>query len=193
MRLLYRSSYRERYEVVARLVPEGAKVVEFCCGCGFLYEKYLSRKRVEYVGIDLLPQMVGRLRRLGVKVLVGDLLHMDLPVGEVCVMLGSLYHFHPDEAEVIDRMARSGRGILLEPVLNISGSHHWILKLVAKYLSYIGKTSSSYRLESNRLDEVLRRPDLQILSDERVLNGKYRLVQFQKRADGEFLGGASES
>jgi hypothetical protein len=123
---------------------------------------------------------------------VGDLLKMELPVGEVCVMLGSLYHFHPDETDVIERMARSGRGILLEPVQNISGSRHRILKMAAKYLSYIGRTSSSYRLESSRLDEVLRRPDLEILSDERVLNGKYRLVQFRKGQGGKTLGGARE-
>jgi len=179
MRMLYRGAYHERYAVVARLVPEGARVVEFCCGCGYLYEKFLAGKRVEYLGVDLLPRMLGRLRKLGARVVAGNLLEMPAPEADFCVMLGSLYHFHPHEAKVLAAMARSGRAILLEPVLNYSVSGNRLKRWLGQGLSFIGSTSSSYRLTSSRLDELLALAEFEILSDQRVLNGKYRLVEFR--------------
>jgi Methyltransferase domain len=180
MRLLYGRAYQERYKAVARLIPDRAIVVELCCGCGYLYEKFLRQRQIDYLGIDLLPQMVGRLRRLGAKVWVGDVLTMDVPSGEVCVMLGSLYHFHPNEEQVLAIMARSDRAILLEPVRNLSAGGYPLVRLVGKYLSYIGETTSSYRLNSDQLNILLYSPQWRVLSDHLVLSGKYRLVEFTR-------------
>lgn len=184
MRLLYRGRYHERYALVANLVPPGASVVELCCGCGYLYEAFLAARGVEYLGIDLLPQMVTRLLRLGARVQVGDLLEMDVPAADFCLMLGSLYHFHPREGRVLELMARSNEAVLLEPVENLTESGSTFLKAGGILMSYIGRTSSTYRLDNAQLDALLASPGLEILSDQKVLVGKYRLVRFRRAAEG---------
>ncbi len=181
MRLLYIGTYHERYEAVARRVPEGASVVEFCCGCGYLYEKFLAQKHVGYIGVDLLPRMLSRLRKLGVPVIAGDLLSMQTPAADICVMLGSLYHFHPKEGVLLGAMARSGRAILLEPVKNHSFDGNPISRWLGQALSYIGDTSSSYRLTPDALDALLAEGGVEVIFDTLILGGKYRLVEFRKR------------
>ena len=42
MRMLYGRHYRDRLAAVAAQVPNGATVVELCCGPGTLYERHLS-------------------------------------------------------------------------------------------------------------------------------------------------------
>lgn len=185
MWLLYGRVFQERYRVVADLIPTGTKVVELCCGCGYLFEAFLRDRSIDYTGIDLLPSMLRRLRRLGAKVLSGDILELEVPEGDVCVMLGSLYHFHPREMEVLRLMARSSLAILLEPVENISDQGHPLFRLAGRYLSYIQRTSSSYRLTSKTLDDLFAASGLDVLSDRRVVMGKYRLIEFHRATHSE--------
>ena len=178
MRALYGAQLEERYRVVDRLIPDGARVVELCCGCGYLYERYLKKRGVDYFGIDLLPAMMSRLRKMGARVEKGDVASAALPSSDFAIMLGSLYHFHPEEARILRRMAASGTGILLEPISNLSQSSNPLIRLLARSASFIGGTSSDFRITPSRMDEVVRSSGVRVQHSEDVLDGQYRLTIF---------------
>jgi hypothetical protein len=104
-------------------------------------------------------------------------------------MLGSLYHFHPREADVLCRMAASApRALLLEPVENLNQSASTTVRLLSGAATYIGGTRSSYRLDSARLDAVLAQAGVPVYRDRRVLDGRYRLVEFGRSPDSTRTG-----
>ena len=180
MRALYGAELDERYRVVDRLVPDGARVVELCCGCGYLYEHFLRKRAVHYYGIDLLPRMTSRLRQLGARVEQADVMQAAVPAADYVLMLGSLYHFHPHESRLLRKMAGSGIGIVIEPVRNRAQDSRRFVRLVAQALTFISGTRSDYRLTPERFEAVLAEADLQILHREEPLGGRYRLAMFTK-------------
>lgn len=50
------------------------------------------------------------------------------------------YHFHPDEACILRKMAGSGTGIVLEPMQNLSQSTNPMIRLLARSMSFISGT-----------------------------------------------------
>lgn len=180
MRGLYGAQLEERYRAVDRLIPDGARVVELCCGCGYLYEHYLRQRSIDYLGLDLLPAMMSRLRKLGAHVEAIDVATGVVPAGDYVIMLGSLYHFHPQEACILRKMAASGTGIVLEPTQNLSQSNNRMIRFLARSMSFISGTRSDYRLTSDRMDEVIAEAGVRILSTSEVLNGQYRLTLFER-------------
>jgi len=178
MRLLYGKQVDERYRIVDRLVPDGARVVELCCGCGYLYEHFLRHRGVRYHGIDLLPHMTSRLRQLGAKVEQADVREAPVPAAEYVLMLGSLYHFHPDEAGMLRKMAASGTGIVLEPLKNFSQSANPLVQLGARTLTHIGGSSSHRRLTAPELAAALAQAGVRLLEARDELEGRYRLLVF---------------
>ena len=181
MRLLYGASYKKRYSVVSDLISQGASVLEICCGCGYLYEGFLKSKRVTYTGMDLIPRLQSRLRKLNVQVINGDVMCLQFPSCDYCIMLGSLYHFKNSEFEIIDKMSRAGATcIILEPVVNLSSARNPILRKIANLLSYVPNTSSSHRLGSNDLAEIFSDRKFDILRNEKVLDDRYQLIEFKR-------------
>jgi SAM-dependent methyltransferase len=126
MRVLYGRHYAARMEAVAGQVPDGASVLECCCGPGTLYLRHLRGRTRAYVGIDVNERFVAGLRRRGVDArrldLAGD--HVSLPPADVVILQASLYHFLPDAGRMIDRMlvAAGERVIVSEPVRNLASS-----------------------------------------------------------------------
>ncbi len=182
MRLLYGGALEERYQVVDRLIPDGARVTELCCGCGYLYEFHLNARGIRYIGLDLLPAMTSRLRAIGARVEQADVASAPVPPADYVVMLGSLYHFHPNEAAILSKMAGAGTGIVLEPIQNLSQSGNFLVRLLARSMSFISGTSSHFRLSGARMDEVLALAGVEVVSSTDVLAGQYRLTVFRQRA-----------
>jgi len=180
LRLLYGKALDERYRAVSEMIPRNATVLEFCCGDGRLFCDYLRFKSVHYTGVDLLPQMTTPLRRHPVEIIHSDLRSFQPVKADYCVMMGSLYHFHPDEAEILKKMLAAGTGILLEPVHNYASSRRWLTRSLGRLMTYVGGTTSGYRLDDARLSEVLQSAGVQIIHEKPVLGGKYRLVVFGK-------------
>src|SRR6185437_9874195 len=110
MRALYGRRYAARYRAIADLIPAGSSVLDLCCGPGTLHDRYLSRKGVDYTGLDVNARFVARVTRRGGRGLVWDLQEgRALPPADSVVMLASLYQFLPDPAPVLLRMLRAAR------------------------------------------------------------------------------------
>jgi len=181
MRLLYGRKYLNRYRLISALLPDSCSVIELCCGCGFLYEKFLARRGIHYIGVDMLDRMLSRLKKMGVKTIVGDALLTEVDVSDYCIMLGSLYHFYPKEHFVLKHMSKLGaKAIVLEPIINYTSSKNFLISCISKAMSHIKGTSSHRRLNTDALDIILLESGVTVIVDKIVLDGLYRLLIFQR-------------
>jgi hypothetical protein len=135
MRVLYGRYYAARDAAVAAHVPDGASVLELCCGPARMYLRELRGRTRSYVGLDANAGFVERLRRLGVDARRADVATAELPTADVVVMQASLYHFlpAPQAAAMIERMlaAASDRVVVAEPVRNLASSRLGVVARLA--------------------------------------------------------------
>src|SRR5919197_4527325 len=89
MALAYRTHRRERFRAVAQWVPDGAAVLDVCCGDGSL-AKYLPPS-VRYRGLDYNPAFVHAARQRDRPLEAFDLRHHPLPVSKIVVCQVSLF------------------------------------------------------------------------------------------------------
>jgi SAM-dependent methyltransferase len=117
MRVLYGRHYAARMRAVADQVPDGASVLELCCGPGTLYLHHLRGRIREYVGVDVNQRFVARLRRRGVDARRLDLAagDVELPRADVVILQASLYHFLPNAGQIVDRMLAAPETAMLGP------------------------------------------------------------------------------
>jgi len=159
MLALYGRHYRARYEAIADLIPEGATVVDLCCGPGVLYSKHLREKSVRYIGIDSNPLFVARVSRSGAQGVVADLAKPEpIPEGDYVVMQASLYHFLPNAKPIVERMIAAARErvIVAEPIRNITGSRFRLLSAIGRSLTDAGRGGEGLRFKESDLDLLFR-------------------------------------
>jgi len=136
LRLSYRHRYRERYLTVSRLIPDGVRVVDYCCGDAELYTAHLQHRNVEYLGLDFNEGFVSALRARGVPCRVANMLAAEPVSAEYSVMMGSLYQFFPCHTALVDKVLSStSRFIISEPLKNHAGSRHWLVRKLADALN----------------------------------------------------------
>jgi SAM-dependent methyltransferase len=125
MRVLYGRHYEARYRSLAALIPEHASVLELCCGTGELYRRHLSSKAIRYVGLDLNPEFIRRVRAAGADAREADVRSCSrFPSADYVLMQASLYQFMPEATVIIARMLAAARDrvIVAEPIHNLSAS-----------------------------------------------------------------------
>jgi SAM-dependent methyltransferase len=158
MMALYWGNYKERSKALATLIPEGASVLDVCCGPASLYFDYLQFKRVAYTGLDINDRFVQSVCARGVKALVWDVSSdTPLPKADYVIMQASLYHFLPDPRPVVDRMLEAaGKNVLLtEPVRNLADSPNPLLAWLARKLTNPGTGDQPRRFNAKRFEEFL--------------------------------------
>jgi SAM-dependent methyltransferase len=151
MRVLYGRYYAARDAAVAAHVPDGASVLELCCGPARLYLRELRGRIGSYIGIDASQRFVDRLRRYGVDARCADVATTPLPRADIVVMQASLYHFLP-EADAIVRRMRAAAGtavVVAEPVRNLASSR---LAVVARLAA--GGAATTQGAQAQRFDAV---------------------------------------
>jgi glycosyltransferase involved in cell wall biosynthesis len=123
MRTLYGPrEWSSTYGAVAAHVPEGASVVDVCCGTARLYRDFLRQRGCSYLGLDYNGDFVMHARRHGADVRWFNLLTEPVPEADYVVMCSSLYHFRDRVDDVISKMRRAARrGVVIsEPVRNLA-------------------------------------------------------------------------
>jgi len=122
MRALYGGEYHQTLAVVAAHIPDGASVVDVCCGTARLYRDFLRRRGCSYLGLDYNGDFVMHARHRGVDARWFNLLTDAVPGADMVVMCSSLYHFGDAADEILARLRRAARRavILSEPVRNLS-------------------------------------------------------------------------
>jgi SAM-dependent methyltransferase len=159
MRVLYGRHYAARMRAVAEQVPDGASVLELCCGPGTLYRRYLRARAGSYIGVDVNERFVAALRQGGVDARRMDLAHPaePLPGADVAIMQASLYHFLPAAEDVLDRMLAAARDrvIVSEPVRNLATSGLPGVALLGRRGADPGVGGHAERFTEATLDELM--------------------------------------
>ena len=160
MRALYGRHYEDRMQAVADQVPDGATVVELCCGPGTLYTRHLRDRASGYIGLDVNQAFVSKLRGQGVDARVMDLADPDvaLPGADVAIIQASLYHFLPDAGSLVDRMlaAAEERVVVAEPIRNLSSSRLPGIGLLGRRAADPGVGGHEQRFTEASLDQLMQ-------------------------------------
>jgi hypothetical protein len=159
MRLLYGRHYSDRMRAVAEQVPDGASVVELCCGPATLYDRYLRHRTGSYIGIDVNTRFVSALRSRGIDARVVDLARSDqpLPPADAALIQASLYHFLPDAGRIVDLMLAAARDrvIVSEPVRNLASSRIPVLSALGRHGTDAGAGEAANRFTEETLDQLM--------------------------------------
>jgi len=176
MRALYGRHYGDRLRAVAEQVPDGASVLELCCGPGTLYARHLRRRVGGYVGIDVNPGFVERLRRQGVDARRLDLAHDEepLPEADVVILQASLYHFLPHAERIVDRMldAARERVVVSEPVRNLASSEVALIARLGRRAADPGVGGHAGRFTEATFDDLMERYRERILRSFPIPGGR---------------------
>ena len=157
LRVKYGRFYDLRLRRVAQEVPAGARVIDLCCGDCAIYLRYLHKKRVDYLGIEINPRMARLVQEKGVRVIAADVRRYDIPPCDVLLCLASLYQFS-DEAVNVVRSAQqmAGKIVLLEPVENLACSRNPLIASMAARMTDFGEGPISFRFQEDVLIKTWR-------------------------------------
>ncbi len=185
MRALYGRHYGDRLRAVAAEIPDGASVLELCCGPGTLYTRFLEGRVQRYVALDVNDRFVAALARRGIDARVADLTRSDepLPEAEIVVMQASLYHFLPHAGRIIDRMLEAARQrvIVSEPVRNLASSANPVLGLIGRRAADPGVGGGEGRFTEQTLDELMERYGERIVKTFAIPGGRERVYVLSAR------------
>ena len=159
MRVLYGRYYAARDAAVAEHIPDGASVLELCCGPARLYLRELRGRIGAYVAIDASATFVDRLRRLGVDARRADVATAELPPADVVVMQASLYQFLPDAEAMLRRMrAAAARSVVVaEPVRNLASSRLGVVARLGAHASATATGAQPQRFDAESLRALMAR------------------------------------
>jgi SAM-dependent methyltransferase len=186
---LYGRHYAARFRAIAELIPNGAAVVDLCCGPATLYSRFLREKSVDYLGLDVNDRFIARLNEAGGRGEVRNL-HTDtpLPEGDFVMMQASLYHFLPEPRPVIDRMLAAARSqvIVAEPVRNLATSDNRVLATLGRRLTDAGSGAQANRFNEASLDELFRDYAPRVVKHSLIAGGREKLyvLSAQPRSAG---------
>ncbi|GEM_PF-717175 len=115
LRVLHRSSLRERYKIISGEIGCNNIVFELGCGTGILAE-YLD-KSCDYIGWDLNQAFIRYLKKKGRKVELRDIFDFSgYPRNHVCVITDVLHHVVPKEWPLVRNALKSTEKlIVVEP------------------------------------------------------------------------------
>jgi len=169
MAVLYRGAYRARFDRMSALLTVNERsVLELCFG-DTVFAEHCRRQGRTWTGLDVNERFIARAMEQGFDAHLLDLRHaVDLPVSDVCVMIGSLYHFHENLPELFERIkAVSGRFLISEPVRNWTHGNA-LLRGLARWGTRVGADAETFRF-----DEASLRASLETLG--RRVGFKYRV------------------
>lgn len=172
LRLLYGPALDARWRAVSRLVRPGETVIDLCAGDGEV-RRHLPPS-VRYLAVDANATFVRSLWAQHVEARLVDVRTEAIPRGDVVMMLGSLYHFVPEQVAMVERMkAAAGRlAIVVEPAVNLSSGSgllgRWSRRLTDSGVpgSYLGRLGPA---ELDALALATHPTHTELLERERVL------------------------
>lgn len=156
MTLLYRGRYYSRYRAIWPLA-EGKSVTELCFG-DTVIASLCRKNHMEWTGYDINPRFVKRAAGKGFRAIPCNIKTMQrFAPADVCIISGSLYHFHEELLPLFEKMLACAPLVLLsEPVINLSGRKGIIGKLAKASANVNGLQQRFRYTESTLLQELDR-------------------------------------
>jgi hypothetical protein len=159
MNILYGGGYKERFNRVIEQMkhsPRGSYILELCFGDTYIAE-YCKNNGYRWMGIDLNLEFVEHAKKTGHDAFHLDLSTIDaLPKAHVCILMGSLYHFHPDVMSILKKMSDASEVIIIsEPVSNLS-ARKGLIGYLAKRSANVGKGNEAFRYDPQSFMTLIR-------------------------------------
>ncbi|MCC6809021.1 MAG: hypothetical protein IT381_16455 [Deltaproteobacteria bacterium] len=158
LRALYGDALSARFDAVLPLIAAagGDSLLDVCAGDGAIRHRLPAGMR--YVPLDGNLSFVEALRDAGLPAVWLDVRSDPLPRADVVLMMGSLYHFVPEQRWIVEKLraAAKKRLIIVEPHVN------WSAK--GGVLGKIAQWASDPGIERSHLGR-LGQDDLQALVD----------------------------
>lgn len=154
MNILYLGKYKQRFKPVVEEIerlPAHSNVLELCFGDIFVGE-FCKQKGYRWKGIDINEHFVENAKKSGLDAYHEDISSIEvLPKSDLCLIIGSFYHFHPNTEGLLTKMFDSSNTVLLsEPVINLSSSKG-IIGYFARRSANAGKGNEGFRYNESSL------------------------------------------
>ncbi len=156
MRVLHWGEFEARYSAVSEHVPAGASVADLCCGDAALASRLPQAK--SYIGLDANERFVAHAKSQGLDARLWDARTMPIPEADVVVIQSSLYQFHPDDAELLQRAFASAnhRLVIAEPVVNWATHGRPWQKFLARRMTRVSGRKFEFRHDEATLEALVR-------------------------------------
>jgi len=153
---LYGGKYKERfYKVCSFLKDDERKILELCFG-DIIVADYCRDNHKDWTGIDVIEGFVVHAKQKGYLAQQADICQMDLlPVCDVCLMIGSLYHFADHLDKILPMMLTSSRRIIISEPINNLANRKDIIGTIASKMTAVNNKSVKFRYAKNTLLEQL--------------------------------------
>ncbi len=174
MNILYCGKYRIRInDVINTLTSNDKSVLDLCFG-DILLATYCKKHTIIWTGYDINDQFVRYAFRHGFNAKQINLLKQEhFEKADVCLMSGSLYHFHHDLETILKKMLdASPKLIISEPIQNISSSSG-IIGYLAQYMTNAGKGKETFRFNEKSFVTMLEHYKC-------IIGFEYRIVSVKK-------------
>lgn len=137
MKWSYGHKFLRRYEALAGHVPGKSELLELCMGDAWLYRYYLAGKGIRYRCADINPVFVKAALEMGLNAQLLNMITDAIPAADYILLQGSLYHFIPQEQQMIARLLGACRKALIisESTENMSNAANPLKAKLGEYLS----------------------------------------------------------
>ena len=171
MGLLYRGQYRARFCPVTDLIRAKDRLILELCFGDVIVADVCRQRGVGWIGLDASPAFVAHAVRCGHDARKADLLtSVPLPSCDLCVMMGSLYHFEPCLCELFSRIKQaSQRFVFSEPIQNWTCGGV-IQRWLALTLTRAGNRAQAFRFTEATLLQALDRLSREVGFEYRVVS-----------------------
>jgi hypothetical protein len=174
MHILYLFKYRRRFHDVLKLISKNeGTILELCFGDIYIAEQCRTRG-IEWTGVDINDGFVKYASDRGHNAYCCDLMKLhEFPVADVCIMMGSLYHFYEDIESLLLKMLNSAPLVIIsEPIRNLSSKKGLIGKISRK-LTNAGRGQEPLRFDRDTMIDMLN-------TYSRKLKFRYHIVSMKK-------------
>lgn len=156
MNILYFGKYQNRFnEVIARFKADDIRILELCFGDTVIAE-HCRRFGKSWTGLDISEAFIANAVSQGYDAKKTDLFACQaFPVCDVCVMMGSLYHFERHLPDLFEKIAKSShRLIISEPIRNWTDGSG-VCRFLARRLTRAEKGDETFRFNRKSLVDAL--------------------------------------
>lgn len=179
MHILYGDGFYSRYEAILDMLPEGANVIDVCCGDCYI-AKFLARKNINYIGMDLNPRFIEHALRRGIKARLFNIKDSIVPRSEYIIMQGSLYQFMPSHRLIIDKLisAADKAVIISEPITNVASCKNSMTTYLAMLATRVNGNNFFSRFTKDELLDLFKEYNVSLIRE--IKGGKDLIGLFKK-------------
>jgi len=155
--ILYGLKYKKRFENVVNLIAnKDQKILELCFGDIYIAEFAKNNNKI-WTGYDINQNFISFAKKGGYNAINKDIIELkSFPKSDVCIIIGSLYHFIHDLENILTKMLESSSKVIIsEPIKNLSD--HRYIGFFAKKLANAGKGDEQLRFNEHSFLDILNK------------------------------------